>query len=214
MMAVEHEKKVYLIEDDKGDARQYKRLLEHSQRLTVDIVEPLPSITEYAYLASDPRTGAILIDQRLSEGAGVPYEGTDVANFLRTLRSELPLIMLTNYCKDVEEDENEAIDSIFDKSNVSSHPEPYVSRLLRTMERYEDALTVNQTRLRELVDRKISDELTEDEEQELASLRADIERPIDLVLSEQADRWASHLQEHRELFNELDRIAKKMSNPD
>jgi hypothetical protein len=203
-------KTVWLIEDNDGDAQLYERLLERSHQLDVESVGVHPSVDDYAYLVADPRTGAVLIDHHLSDGAGVPYEGTDVAEFLRMLRAELPIYILTNYGPDAEEQGSDAADSIIDKQNVRKHTEVYIARILRGMQRYDEALTGKKQRIKELVDKKIASGLNEEEERELTVLRADISRPVDLPLARQTEQHEVLLQQKEQQIGKLQDLASHL----
>lgn len=201
---------VWLVEDNTLDAHRYKQLLERSQKLHVEPIQPEPSLEDYAYLVSSPQTGAFLIDYRLGDEADVPYDGIDLADFLRTLRSELPIFILTTYPNDAEDDESLAVDGIIDKKNLSAHTESYVARILRIMHRYEDAMSEKTLRLKQLIDNKLSRSLTEEEERDLMALRADFERPSDLALAERGSRIEAHLQRQEERLDELQALFKSI----
>lgn len=205
-------KTVWLIEDNDDDARMYERLLERSHQLDVQPVGVHPAVDDYAYLVANPQTGAVLIDHHLSDGTGVPYEGTDVAEFLRMLRAELPIYILTNYGPDAEEQGSDAADSIIDKQNVRKHTNAYIARILRGMQRYDEALMRKKQRIKELVDKKIASELSEDEERELTTLRADINRPVDLPLARQNEQRAATLQQKEQQIAALQELASRLLN--
>jgi DNA-binding NarL/FixJ family response regulator len=171
---------IWLIEDDENDAEEYKRFLEQSGQLKIVFESPRPAVIDYAELLTDPDTVAFIIDQRLSDFANAPYEGLDLADYLRTLRPELPIFILTNYAGNDElESKGQSADSIIKKEILRDHTDVVVARILRSIQRYEAALTEKQQRLKTLIDRKIAQGLTEAEEQELQSLREDIERPLE-----------------------------------
>lgn len=199
---------VKLIEDNRDDADLYQQLLEAAGEIKIEYVPARPSVADYADLAADPETGAVIIDERLSEFAGVDYTGLEVAGFLRTLRPELPIYILTNYANEIPDDQGESVESIIDKKTVRKAPKVYVIRILRAMQQYEVALTDQQRQLKELIDRKLAGELSEVEETELQQLRAAIERPFAPAEIEHERRWEEELQQQRELLEQLEQITR------
>jgi CheY-like chemotaxis protein len=207
------DRKVLLVEDDEKDAKRYKRFLEKSGDVAVEIIEPMTSFASYGPLISDPSTGAMVIDQRLDDATAVQYSGTQLALWIRTMVSDLPIFALTNYPGDIDQSENVYI-SVFDKGKIAKDSKVYSDFIRESIQRYNAALTEKQQRLRELIDKKIDDELSESEAEELATLRADFERPADLILAEQSDAWESYLQEFSGLVEQLRQIGNKIDKLD
>lgn len=200
---------VWLIEDDKNDAEEYERFLEESGDLEVFSLPPRPSKDDYVDLLTNPDTAAIIIDQRLSDYADAAYDGLGLANYLRSLRPEIPIYILTNVKDDVLESNGQSVDAIIKKDNVRDYTEVTVARILRSIKRYEESLDEKQHRLRTLIDRKIANELSEDEEKELQMLRDNIERPVDLALSDQEQKKEAYLQEQEQRLAKLEKIAEQ-----
>ena len=203
-------KVVKLIEDSHEDADLYQQLLEAAGEIKIEYVPARPRVADYADLAADPETGAVIIDERLSEFTGVDYTGLQVADFLRALRPELPIYILTNYANEILDDQGESVEDIIDKKTVRKAAKVYVVRILRAMQQYEAALTEQQRRLKELIDRKLSGELSEEEEAELQQLRAAIERPFAPAEIEHEHRWDEELQRQEEQLERLEKIAQEI----
>lgn len=203
-------KVVKLIEDSHDDADLYQQLLEAAGEVKIEYVPARPSVVDYADLAADPETGAVMIDERLGEFAGVDYAGLQVADFLRTLRPELPIYILTNYANEIADDQGESVEFIIDKKAVRKAAKVYVARILRAMQQYEAALTEQQRRLKELIDRKLAGELSEQGETELQQLRAAIERPFAPAEIEQERQWDEELQRQEEQLERLEKIAQEI----
>jgi CheY-like chemotaxis protein len=204
------DKVVKLIEDSHEDADLHQQLLEAAGKIRIEYVPARPSVDDYADLAADPGTGAVMIDERLGEFAGVDYTGLEVADFLRTLRPELPIYILTNYANEIADDQGESVEFIIDKKTVRKAAKVYVARILRAMQQYEAALTDQQRQLKELIDRKLAGELSEEEEAELQQLRAAIERPFGPAEIEQERQWNEELQRQEEQLERLEKIAREI----
>jgi hypothetical protein len=199
-----------LIEDSHEDADLYRQLLEAAGEIKIEYVPARPGVADYADLAADPETGAVIIDERLGVYAGVDYNGLQVADFLRTLRPELPIYILTNYANEIADDQGESVEFIIDKKTVRKAAKVYVARILRAMQQYEAALTDQQRRLKELIDRKLADELSEEEEAEFQQLRAAIERPFGPAEIGQERQWDKGLQRQEEQLERLEKIAREI----
>lgn len=207
---------VWLIEDDEQQADQYGRLLEQASdgELHIKFVPVRRNIADYADLMNDPQTGAIILDQRLSEQGGVNYEGIEVAEFLRTLKPELPVFILTQHGPDdLLQLKAEAAEYVIDKDDIAKRdhtPQVHAIRILRSMGKYEVALNAKQRRLKELIDRKLSFGLNEAETAELTSLRADIERPSESLITQQEANWAKDHQQQEQLLTQLKELTKTL----
>ncbi len=205
------QKIVWFIEDNKNDADEYGQLFEKAGDVNVVFVSARPAITDYTDLLTDDRTGAIIVDQRLSDFSGVSYDGIELADYLRYLRPELPIFMLTNYADDeLLQGQGGSVDSIIDKKTVRKRAAVYVRRILRSMEHYQAALTKRQARLKELIDRKLSSGLNEAEEAELKTLRADVERPLESEMSHQEEIWKAELQAQEDRLARLEAMAQNI----
>ena len=204
---------VWLIEDDEEQADQYGRLLEiaSGNQFKVNYVAVKPRLTDYADLLADDRTGAIIIDQRLSELSGVAYEGIEVAEFLRTVRPELPIFILTQHSNDdLLLEKEESVEFVMGKDDLTKRDAAYAARILRNIGRYEAALNKKQLRLKELIDLKLSDGLNEEEEEELQKIRADFERPLAQQIEQQADSWEEKQASSEEFLQQLKEITKSI----
>lgn len=203
---------VWLIEDDEEQANLFRRLVERRNdlKLVVKFVSVRPNIEDYADLVSDKRTGALIFDQRLDR-SGVAYEGIEAATFWRGQRPELPIFILTQHeDDDLLRDQEAAVEFIMEKGKVSDEHERdvYVTRILRHMGRYAEALTEKQKRLQVLVDKSLSDDLSEAERDELQALRHYWERPFAGQMMQQAEAWEKDSQEQAHWLAEISRIAK------
>lgn len=203
---------VWLIEDDEEQANLFSRLVKRKGdlNLVVEFVAVRPSIEDYADLVGDKRTGAIIFDQRLDR-SGVDYDGIDAATFWRGQRSDLPIFILTQHEEDDLLREQEAsVEFIMDKGKVADEHERevYVTRILRHMGRYAEALTEKQRRLQMLVDKSLSDDLSGAERDELQALRHYWERPFAGQMMQQEAAWEKDSQEQAHWLAEISGIAK------
>ena len=209
---------IRLIEDNADDASLYRELLEAVGDIKIEPVDVCtrPTTSDYTDLIADAETGAIIIDERLGEYGGVNYTGLQLADFLRTLRPEIPIYILTNYPGDISDDQGESVEFVIDKKTVRKKAKVYVARILRHMQQYEAALTEQQRRLKNLIDRKLTDGLNNEEEEELKQLRAKIERPSGPAIIDEENKWIERerkqeedLRRQEELLERLEKIVQK-----
>lgn len=202
---------VWLIEDDEEQADQYGRLLEIASgyQFQVKYVAPMPNIADYVNLLTDNRTGAIIIDQRLSELSGVIYEGIEVAELLRAARPELPIFILTQHSNDdLLLEKESSVEFVMGKDELAKRDAAYAARILRNMGRYEASLNEKQQKLKELIDRKLSDGLDEESEAELKRIRTDFERPLEQQLEKQENLWEVEKTSREEFLRQLKQITQ------
>lgn len=203
-------KTVWFVEDDKDEAEKYKRFLERVGNIRIKTIKPsvYPSLSDYRKLATDASTGAFLIDQRLDQ-SGVGYTGMEVADYLRQVKPELPIYMLTGYPEDIQGGEAAGqVEDVIRKSEVRKWAPQYVARILRSIQRYEEAMIERQKRLDGLIDRKLAGKLTKAEESELQQLRHAIERPYGLELISAVSRREKAEEDELGL---LQRISERLN---
>lgn len=200
-----------IVDADDEAAEGYRRLLQ-TEGLAVDHVPAGLGTDEYAELAADWETGAVLIAHRLGSAPGLGKTGLDVADYLRTLRPELPIYLLADDESDLADDEGESVDGVILRSALQNAPGVYAKRILRAMQRYEAALTERQRRLKELVDRKLAGELSAEEEADLEQLRAVVARPFGPAVSAQERQWEDELKQQRELLDRLEAVTKGLGS--
>lgn len=198
---------IWLVGGKKAEAREQKQLIEQLGALEVGIIPVRERADEYADLAANPDTGAVLISESIFKRSGHAYSGDDLATFLRTLRADLPIYLLTD---DDDEAATGSFDGVIAAADLRRRPEVYSRRLLRAAGRYQAALQGRQRRLQELLDRQIADTLSPADAAELAELRADAERAAQVKLAKHAERAELDLVERRTLVEQLEALAERL----
>lgn len=197
---------LWLIGGKKADAREQRQLLEQPPELEVRLVPLRERVEDYADLAANPDTGAVLISGTLWKRSDHAYTSVDVAAFLRSLRVELPIFLIGD---DVEDDDG-AFDGVIDPRELRRRPELYRGRLLRATGRYQASLSAAQQRLQQLLDRQINGALTPDEAEELLALRALAERAAQVKLAKQVESLELDLAEKRAMVEQLEALAARL----
>lgn len=201
---------IKFIEDDYDDAQLYKEKLESEGSLIVELVDPreFPIVSEYdKILFVTPQ--AIIIDQKISMYAGVPYEGLDIAEFLRSLNPMIPIFILTNYEKETSDlASGWSIEYIIAKSKFKTKNQVkiHIKRILRAVGRYEDALSKKTKIFKELIDKKVSGTISTQEEKELNKIRSEFER----VFAVTEDKQLGKIGKTEKELEVLDKILEEL----
>lgn len=205
---------VVLIGASKSDARECKALLEGSKQLTVRPIGLRVAVEDYADLAVAAEVGAVIIGRIKARRTESGYSSLLVADFLRSLREQLPIFYLADDSDTAAASRAAAIDAVFFLDDLRREPEAYVSRLLRAMGRYGQALTAQQQRLRTLLDRQNGEVLggavDASELQELEALRRTIERPIETKIAKHVERQQAALIEQQSLVAQLEAMSERL----
>jgi hypothetical protein len=206
---------VWFIEDSIESAEEYSELLGQSDAFEFVHIPPRPSTDDYADIVANPRTGVIIIDQKLSPFSGVPYTGLNLADYLRILRPNLPIFILTSVIKDFEsfESEGSSVEAIIKKGAVRDSSEVYIARFSRSARRYDESLTEKQQQMMRLLD-KLDNGLSKEEGQELEELQDYFERPFRPAIESHIHEREEEIQERRSVVNDLQQLVEKIERLD
>jgi hypothetical protein len=208
----EEKRIVWFVEDSTQSAEEYKELLGYAEEFDFIHLKPRNSIDEYGDIVANPRTGVIVIDQKLSPESGVPYTGLNLADYLRILRPNLPIFILTSVTKDFES-EGRSVEAIIKKGAVRDNSEVYIARLARSARRYDESLTEKQNRMKDLID-KLDNGLSDVEQQELEELQDYFERPFRLTTEEKMNEREEEIEERRSVVRDLQQIISRIEQMD
>jgi CheY-like chemotaxis protein len=145
-------------------------LLEHTG-VTVEAVEPLENKQDYLSVLSAKGIAALVLDQKLEDG-GYSYTGSELAEYLRSVESKLPIMILTNYADDYPELElaERDVEHIASKEDIkdpdSEKAQVFKARLLRHMNVFADVRNTRQNRYHELLVKSLTSELSSDDQNE------------------------------------------------
>jgi DNA-binding NarL/FixJ family response regulator len=160
-------------------------LLEGSD-YSVTALEPFPLQTDYAGILASGSVAALILDQKMEDG-GIPYSGTELSAYLRSIVPKLPIVILSNYTKDTALFENGAgsVEYIVPKAVIadptSRDAQVFKERFLRRLAGFADLLNERAQRHHALLVKSLKDKLTPEEEAEFGLLE------IDRTLPQQAN---------------------------
>jgi len=170
---------IWYIDEDKRQLRTYKSRFEKAlpKDTSIDVVgiRALPHMEDYLELLKDPRTGCIIIDQRLKETGEVDHTGIELATFLRSIKPKLPIYILTNFAYEHDEyAEGEwTVEDIISKTDLGDQEKliVIVARMLRRMSVYDEILGDREKRFRYLLQKSLNEQLDDYEQLELEELK-------------------------------------------
>lgn len=185
-------------------------------KYSVDVV-PLSATTkprkeDYLPIVSDPRTAALILDQRLKSRGSVDHTGIELALFLRTVSKNLPIYIMTSYVTENGEPNDEfngtdwSVEDILDKSILrhKSEMERFIERLMRRINVHVTITEEREKRFQTLLLKSLDSELSPQEQEEFDTIS--FERLGALALSEQIQQ--------RQLDDALERLEKIMGRFD
>jgi hypothetical protein len=177
---------IYFIDEDEVELRSGVDVLREifgSETLEVEARPPFPLLEDYALLADDPRTAAFIVDQRLDTSGVVSYSGIQLAAYIRSISSRLPIVILTNYPDDDFGGLDWAVERIFEKSDMLRDPQAQLTqkwkaRLLRQIDVFAEIKSTREQRFHDLLVKSLQDKLSPEEEKELGLLETERILPV------------------------------------
>lgn len=172
---------IFLVDENVQQRRAYvlalNELLEGSGYI-VKPLEPFSSQTDYAAILASGSVAALILDQKMEDG-GIPYSGTELSAYLRSIVPKLPIVILSNFTKDTAlfESGEGAVEYIISKTVIadptSRDAQVFKERFLRRLAGFVDLLNERAQRHHELLIKSLKDRLTPEEEAELGLLEID-----------------------------------------
>ncbi len=206
---------LWFIDDDESELKTYRRELQSLMPDDVHIkaILPLPNMTDCSSkILSEKNTASIIIDEKLKKKGHAAYWGIDLAKFLRSIDSKVPIYILTNYVDDEEFEGNKwSVEYIIDKKDLLDTKKACViqARLIRHMNVYKDILGEREQRFSELLRKSLNDTLTSDEMNELDELDFKRQSPILASELEQLKELEDLVEKHKDVMDQFNQTSPK-----
>lgn len=172
---------IYFVDEDeparRANLRDLKALIDNPA-IEIRDLAPLATFAEYDALATNPKTAAFILDQKLKPG-GMTYNGTELALYLRGIDSKMPIYILTGFADQTDEFRGfeYLIEYIIDKQHIEipDSPEAIIvkARLLRHLDVFNDVRSARDQRFHDLIIKSSREALSEDETKELLELEGE-----------------------------------------
>lgn len=204
---------VWFVDENKSELRTYCRVLQRAMPAHVRVEARLPyrTMEEYLPILGDPSTFCIIIDQRLKNTGIAGYTGIELAEYMRSADTKMPIYILTNYKDEPDEFTGGewSVEDIIGKDELGDEQQLMVvmARMLRRIDVYEDVLSDREQRFRRLLRKALSDELGEEEMAELEELQL---ARTSVILTDELRRLydlEDVIAKHKDLLDDLSRLS-------
>ena len=155
-------------------------------------------------LLNTPDLACFIIDLRLKDTGVASYFGIELALFMRSINTKLPIYILTNFAEDSDAFNEGAwsVEDIIDKSDLakigSDKSKAVIARILRRITGYADYLAEREKRFNELLRKTLNGQMSPEDEAELNEI--------------QFDRTSSILAEELPKLQELNKVLEEYKN--
>ena len=205
---------IWLIDENEHEVRTSLRILRRilpESILIKPIFPPYREKTDYHALLQDPATACIIIDQRLKDTGIANYSGIELANYLRSIDTKVPIYILTNFIDDFHKSQGNTwiVEDVLDKGSFSGDEGrrmEIAARIVRRINVFEDILGEREKRFHELLSKSFDQELSQDELTELRSLQ---EARMNSVLVDELKQLSALEQELDKYKSILSKLEKK-----
>lgn len=203
--------KLWLIDENKQQAETYANVFKSQfpNSILVEVLcPPYISMREYLGLLNSSDTACIVIDQRIKDTGIATYFGIELAQFLRSINTKIPIYILTNVPDDPDAflEGGWSVEDIIDKSDLakigSEKLNVIIARILRRILNYSDYLAEREQKFNSLLRKTLSGEMSDEDKKELEEIQFERTAPI----------LAEELPKLQELNKVLDEIKKFTSN--
>ena len=170
-------------------------------------ISPFQNKSEYFPWLLENDVVVLILDERLQENIeeseSVNYKGSELIEEIRRHLKEFPVYAITNYSRDPDlQSKFPLFDEILDRDSFYSKADEYITRFIRSGQRYIQSHNKILTRISELSQKLAVGDATNEETLELRGLQ----EGLNLSSVEIIDREA-WLHKYREKLDELDKLS-------
>ena len=170
-------------------------------------ISPFQNKSEYFPWLLENDVVVLILDERLQENIeeseSVNYKGSELIEEIRRHLKEFPVYAITNYSRDPDlQSKFPLFDEILDRDSFYSKADEYITRFIRSGQRYIQSHNKILTRISELSQKLAVGDATNEETVELRGLQ----EGLNLSSVEIIDREA-WLHKYQEKLDELDKLS-------
>lgn len=170
-------------------------------------ISPFQNKSEYFPWLLENDVVVLILDERLQENIeeseSVNYKGSELIEEIRRHLKEFPVYAITNYSRDPDlQSKFPLFDEILDRNSFYSKADEYITRFIRSGQRYIQSHNKILTRISELSQKLAVGDATNEETLELRGLQ----EGLNLSSVEIIDREA-WLHKYQEKLDELDKLS-------
>lgn len=170
-------------------------------------ISPFQNKSEYFPWLLENDVVVLILDERLQENIeeseSVNYKGSELIEEIRRHLKEFPVYAITNYSRDPDlQSKFPLFDEILDRDSFYSKADEYITRFIRSGQRYIQSHNKILTRISELSQKLAVGDATNEETLELRG----VQEGLNLSSVEIIDREA-WLHKYQEKLDELDKLS-------
>lgn len=170
---------------------------------------PLDRMEGYISWIKENDIVVLLLDERLCEGSGVDYRGSDLVIFLREVFKDFPIYAITSYSDDEDLKKKFAdFDDVIPRDIFVKQPEVFVPRFVRAGKVFLKLQGEHLDRLAMLSKKAAMLEATDEEIKEIERLQTALQIPFTPLISSK-EEWLACYQEK---VNELEQLSEKIAD--
>jgi|GEM_PF-5400467 len=201
---------VYFVDEDpaqRDNTGWALRKLFEGNEIKIESIAPLQEFAAYGALLHGQV--AFLVDEKLSVTGEVQYDGHQLATYLRGVRPDIPIFIITAFPPETVPVEAQVnIEGIIGKTETTPgdpSAERFRARFLRALGAYEAALTDGARRVHELILKSVSETLTEAEANELHKLDQGRQAPAESLEASQATDLKKEIEQLKNVLAQLEK---------
>lgn len=203
-------KPVLFIDDDDIERRSCGDVLCEvfaGTSVTIEPRAPLPFLADYAELVASREVAAFILDEKLTTSNTVNYTGAELAEHLRAIGGNRPIVILTNFADEDFSARAWAFEFVASKKTILRDPQSaeakaFCARLSRQIEFANELQSTAEQRYHDLLIKSASNVLTADEDRELRQLEEKRIAPIAAAERERQRRLDTEIETLKRLLGE------------
>lgn len=201
---------IWLIDENENELKTYCRDLKNlmPDSVQIEAMIPLPRKEDYlSAVLENTSTATVIIDQRLKDTGIADYLGIDLARFIRSVNSKLPIYILTNFAQEEQEFAGSrwSVEDIINKADFTDDEKKLTlkARILRRIDVYTDILKAREERFNQLLRKSLSQELTPEERAEFSELEFQRTSPTLASELQQLAALQEIVEKHKHLMDQF-----------
>lgn len=201
------------IVDDRKDLREtLSRLIDVSLKInysewSVIDIDPFENVEDYFSWITENDIAILILDEKLQEiKSKVKYNGSDLIKEIRKRLKDFPVFAITSYPGEPDlTNQFSLFDEILDRDEFTDKTDDYISRFIRSGQRFLETYSAQLLRISELSEKIALGKASDDEKNELKTLQT----LLGLLHSDNLSRedW---LKRYENKLEELEKISSKI----
>ena len=203
-------KPVVFIDDDDIERRSCGDVLKEVFEGTAVAIEarpPLPFLADYAEMVARDEVAAFILDEKLTTSNTVSYTGAELAEHLRSIGGQCPIVIFTNFGDESFSPREWAFEFVVSKKAILHDPhsvaaKAFRARLCRQIDYANELQSAAEQKYHELLVKSVSASLTVEEDAELRALEERRIAPVAAAERERQQRLDKEIETFKRLLGD------------